>query len=288
MRDCVFVGNRRFVLEELIKKNWNLTVFVVKGTHLERDFNSGMFVNVPFQTVASKSELLEHLSLISFDLLISNGCPFILPVEKLPLAKYVNIHPSYLPDLKGCDPVIGAVLLRRDAGATCHIMDSGIDTGDIISQTKIPYTEDLDVTTLYQLSFLAEIEVFHEACRLGFKAKGAQVSTPESLYFNRKAEHQNLFQSDTNDFMLQKVKAFNNKSIGCSFMSENIEYKVFRASKVCNPYLTRHVMKFEENTVALSYENSIVFNRHGEVIRFEEITQKDNIPLLVNQKLFGV
>ena len=276
------------MLEELIKKNWNLTVFVVKGTHLERDFNSGMFENVPFQTVASRSELLEHLSRISFDLLISNGCPFILPVERLPLAKYVNIHPSYLPDLKGCDPVIGAVLLRRDAGATCHIMDSGIDTGDIISQTKIPYTEDLDVTTLYQLSFLAEVEVFHEACRLGFEARTVQVNTPDSLYFNRKAEHQKLSQSDTNELMLQKVKAFNNKSIGCSFFSENIEYKVFRAYKVINPYLKNHVMQFKECEVVLSYEDSIVFHRNKEVIRFEGIYQKDNISLLVGQKLFGV
>ena len=44
--------------------------------------------------------------------------------------KYVNIHPSFLPDLRGIDPVLGSILFKRDAGATCHIMSEKIDAGD--------------------------------------------------------------------------------------------------------------------------------------------------------------
>lgn len=288
MERCVFVGNRRFVLEKLIQKGFDLKVFVVKGSHLERDILSGIFDDIPYQVVSSKEELLSHLNSIEFDLLISNGCPYILPVEQLPSATYINIHPSYLPDLKGCDPVIGAILFERNAGATCHVMNEDIDSGDIVSQVKIPYTEDLDVTTLYQLSFLAEAEAFEEAYNLGFEAQVTQSVTSDLLYYNRKPKDMELLLSDTNDHMLQKIKAFNNKRIGCSFFSENTEYKVFRAYKVVNPYLISYAMRHKECEVVLSYEDSMVFHRNKEVIRFEGIYQKDNIPLLVGQKLFGV
>lgn len=288
MERCVFVGNRRFVLEKLIQKGLEIKVFVAKGTHLEHDILSGMFEGISYEVVSSKKELLSYLNSIDFDLLVSNGCPYILPIEQLPNATYVNIHPSYLPDLKGGDPVIGAILFARNAGATCHIINESIDSGDIISQVKIPYTDDLDVTTLYQLSFLAEAEAFEAAYKLGFKAQAPQSVSSGLLYFTRNPKDMVLSISDTNELMLQKVKAFNNKSIGCSFFIENIEYKVFRAYKVVNPYLIKYAMQFKECEVVLSYEDSIVFHRNEEVIRFEVIYQKDNVSPLVGQKLFGV
>lgn len=288
MQKCVFVGNRRFVLEHLTKKDFILKVFVIKGSHLDRDFASGLFPGVVYHVVSSKQELLEHLLENDYDLLISNGCPYILPIHDLPSATYVNIHPSFLPDLKGCDPVIGAILNERDAGATCHVMDSGIDTGDIIAQVKIPYTPDLDVTTLYQLSFIAEADVFENAFSRNFVPQCSQSVSENLLYFSRKPEDLIIQKDDSNNYMLQKIKAFNNQSIGCSFFCEGIEYQVFKASKVINSYLTHHVMSFGECQVALSYENSVIFHRQGEVIRFEMISQQDNIPLQVNQYLFGV
>ena len=50
-------------------------------------------------------------------------------------------------------------------------MDDTIDGGPIISRVKIPFSKDLDVSLMYQLSFLAEKKVFHESFKENFVAK---------------------------------------------------------------------------------------------------------------------
>ena len=116
----VFVGNRRFVLERMLQDNLDLrAVFVVRGTHLQRDLEGGVLGDIVNAVVIEgKADLLARIRATEFDVLVSNGCPYILPIAELPKARYVNIHPSYLPDLRGADPAIGAVLLGRDAGGT--------------------------------------------------------------------------------------------------------------------------------------------------------------------------
>lgn len=50
-----------------------------------------------------------------YDILISSGCPYILPVTELTKlkrdSKYINIHTSLLPDCKGRHPINAALLL---------------------------------------------------------------------------------------------------------------------------------------------------------------------------------
>src|SRR6185295_17658889 len=86
------------------------------------------------------------------------------------------------------DPVPGALLFGRDAGATCHMMDDGIDTGPIISQVRIPYSEELYAGLLYQLSFKAEQEVFRLALARNFRPARAQSAAKDIVYYTRKKE----------------------------------------------------------------------------------------------------
>ncbi|MBY6038246.1 phosphoribosylglycinamide formyltransferase [Fictibacillus nanhaiensis] len=53
--------------------------------------------------------------------------------------RIVNIHPSYLPAFPGKD-AIGQALQANvsETGVTVHFVDSGMDTGPIIEQVKIP------------------------------------------------------------------------------------------------------------------------------------------------------
>ena len=64
-------------------------------------------------------------------------------------------------------------MFSRDCGATCHHINEVIDGGDIIS-SKIPFSKDLDVSLMYQLSFIAEKEVFHEAFKANFLIRKKQ------------------------------------------------------------------------------------------------------------------
>lgn len=274
----VFVGNRRFVLESMADAGVHLAaVYVVAGTHLERDIQRGDVRGVSdYVSVHSKKELLSLLKDASYDVLVSNGCPYILPVADLPTAVYVNIHPSCLPDLRGVDPVIGSVLFKRDAGATCHVMDAGIDTGPVISRVRIPFTDDLDVTTLYQLSFAAEQQAFAQALALGFEPQEAQKDDMDAIYYSRAPADQVITFREDNDTLLQKIKAFNNRSHGCTFSVEGHMYRVFSAQRMHNPFLLGLLEGLPECVVGMSYENGIIFRKDGEVLRFLEVVAADN------------
>lgn len=283
----LFVGNRRFVLDAILQMGLNLVgIIIIKGTHLEKDYNAGFFPDsLNVHIIESKTELFELCWTISFDVLVSNGCPFIIPITDMPKARYVNIHPSCLPDLRGVDPVIGAILMSRDGGATCHIMDDGIDTGEVISQIRIPMTDDLDVTTLYQLSFIAEKQVFFEAVACNFEPKFKQKETSGLVYYSRAPEDRVISFSETNTTILRKIKAFNNKSQGCDFFASGQVCKVFSATLLLNPYIDEYLRDFDELKVVLSYENCIIFKKDNQAIRFENIVTSSGADLQVGELL---
>nr|WP_255603928.1 formyltransferase family protein [Oscillochloris sp. ZM17-4] len=53
----------------------------------------------------------------------------------LPRHGFLNVHPSLLPDLRGPEPIFWALRAGAErVGATVHLMDPGLDTGDIVAQ----------------------------------------------------------------------------------------------------------------------------------------------------------
>jgi len=54
----------------------------------------------------------------------------------------VNLHPSLLPYNRGVHPVFWAVVDGLPAGVTLHYIDEGVDTGDIVAQKHVEYTDD--------------------------------------------------------------------------------------------------------------------------------------------------
>lgn len=284
----VFVGNRRFVLQEMIARGLDLVaIIVMENTHLHRDLENESINGIgSYSIVNSKLELVNLLSSLKFDVLVSNGCHFILPIKDLPAASYVNIHPSCLPDLRGIDPVIGSILHARDGGATCHVMDEGIDTGEIISQIRIPYSSDLDVVTLYQLSFIAEKLAFCEALSQDFEAKFKQQENDDCIEYARSPNDWKISFTESNDELLRKVKAFNNRSQGCEFWVDGLRFRVFGALRLNNSFLNTLMTEHQQGKVVLSYENSIVFSKDGEVLRFFDITQEESKTLSVGMTLF--
>ncbi|MGE5027104.1 MAG: methionyl-tRNA formyltransferase, partial [Betaproteobacteria bacterium] len=51
----------------------------------------------------------------------------------------LNVHPSFLPALRGADPINLALQQHAaQTGVTIHLVDEGIDTGDIVVQQAVP------------------------------------------------------------------------------------------------------------------------------------------------------
>lgn len=93
-----------------------------------------------FACDARGSGLANLIDELKVDLMIVSRWSVLRPeiFEKPPLGT-VNTHVSLLPELRGGDPIPGALLagLRR-TGVTIHFIDAGIDTGDIILQRRLP------------------------------------------------------------------------------------------------------------------------------------------------------
>jgi len=74
-------------------------------------------------------------------------------------AKLLHVHPGYLPDIKGADCFYWSSMLAGRPSATCFIMNSGIDTGDIINAQFLPKlklpkaTQKLSEKMLYRLIY---------------------------------------------------------------------------------------------------------------------------------------
>jgi methionyl-tRNA formyltransferase len=64
-------------------------------------------------------------------------------VLDIPPKGIVNVHPSLLPKYRGASPIAGAVLAgEEETGVTIMLMDEGMDTGPILSQSTIEVAPD--------------------------------------------------------------------------------------------------------------------------------------------------
>lgn len=241
----LFVGNRFYVLQQMLELGLNLvSVIATKGSYLEKELVAR---NIPHITVARKQELLQILEDTVFDVLVSNGCPYILPVSKLRKGEelFINIHPSLLPDLKGLNPVNGAVLFNRRHGVTCHMMDDGIDTGESIAQIEIPQAATLPLELLYQLTFRAEGEAFLAAYKREFKVdkllnQRRQAEVVEPLYYTRKPEDLFLKANDPMEVNMRRVRAFQLEGQYARFIRKDREYVVYHCDLIKNDYLCKY------------------------------------------------
>jgi hypothetical protein len=89
-----------------------------------------------------------------FDFLVSYGYRYILKNELLRFfpRKAINLHISLLPYCRGSHPVFWSILERKSLGVTIHLLDEGLDTGNILFQqvTPLSISRDESFASLYR------------------------------------------------------------------------------------------------------------------------------------------
>lgn len=99
------------------------------------------------------------LLLDGVDFLVSYGYRHLLSPEVLARfpGRAINLHISLLPWNRGADPNLWSFLEDSPKGVTIHLIDEGIDTGDILAQREVvPLASDTLRTSYQRLEF--EIE----------------------------------------------------------------------------------------------------------------------------------
>lgn len=111
--------------------------------------------------------------------IVSYRYPFIIrePVIDFVCGKIVNLHISLLPFNRGADPNLWSFLENSLKGVTLHYIDCGVDTGDIIAQRAIEFSEENEtLATTYKRLSDEGIHLFEEQWSLLMAGKAGRVS----------------------------------------------------------------------------------------------------------------
>ncbi|HFD79970.1 MAG TPA: hypothetical protein ENK05_06215 [Gammaproteobacteria bacterium] len=272
---AVFIGNRFGVLEKMLVAGYErVDILAVPDSFLERALLSR---SISYTPVENRKQLLDLLAELQFDLLVSNGCPYLLPVSGLDdgRRKFINVHPALLPEHRGPHAVNAALLYGYGAGASCHLMDDEADSGPVIARVEIPCSADLDLGLLYQLSFMAEAEAFDLALARGFRPMEPQPSNGDkSTYFRRGAGACRLDLDADPEKICRQVRAFGIASQGTEFVCAGRRYRVFDAEIIRNGYLRSKAPKYRENEVVLVYEDALVLKKGDGLIKLKSTPGK--------------
>lgn len=225
-----FFGNRFFSLEVMLDRNLDVEIAAVKGSYLEKELLNRQ---LSYVSISAKREFLSWYEKVNFDVFVSNGGPYLIPVDET-RGLHVNIHPSYLPDLRGPAPIIGAILLQKDGGATVHVMDREFDNGDIISQVRVRYDPDRGAAELYQLSFAAERKAFEAALSSDFLPRTPQKLEPHHVYFRSSEQDRVVDLSQDAAAIRRRILAFDIPGRRAYFLSEGWKMECLSAHFVKN------------------------------------------------------
>lgn len=100
----------------------------------------------------NRPEFIEAITGLQPDLFLAIGYTNILREDILSVPRIlpVNFHPSLLPAYRGKHPLFWALRHGENAvGLTVHVIDAGIDTGDILYQVRVRTRQRDSVAELY-------------------------------------------------------------------------------------------------------------------------------------------
>lgn len=264
MKKCVFLGSRVHVYNSAVQMDLGFErIYALKDSPLAKELDS---TNVSFFSFvqADGPKVLTELYGLNFDVLISNGCPILFPVDKFkPNQILINIHPTYLPHLQGKTPLNGVFYLGYDFyGATMHYIDKGIDTGNIIYQIKHDLTPDIDLGLVYFLSMGLEGDVFKRGWQLllerDFKYQGIPQSR-NGTYFNRSHQKRIIdFNTMETELILRKIKSFGISTQGCIGMIDNMECLFFDAEEIVHKPLLEKAINLKPGEIFLRYDRKLL------------------------------
>jgi len=271
----LFIGNRPAIFQSLIR-NENIELVEVLATDKSLldidDYAGGISL---LAASGEKQKVVNALMNCDYELLVSAGCPYVLPVEKCSEEKIcINSHPSVLPLGRGKHPINECLLSgHKVAGSTLHYLSRELDEGDIIHQKSFELSEDIDLDILYSFIFDFEREVFEEGLQklidTNFDFRGSPQTGASSYYSRQDADM--VFDVRTGDIddLLLKTRAFSSRNLGIRVSLGNTRIRVHKASRIRNRFLQERYRHCEPGSVAINRESVLIVKMQDGLVRFD-------------------
>jgi methionyl-tRNA formyltransferase len=138
----------------------------LQSNRLKASIDKIRYMNVPIIQV-DKKQIDSSLQIWEGCALLSIGFPYLLSADILKRHSLrLNVHPTLLPKYRG--PTTGAYILingEKFSGSTVHILDTEMDKGDIIVQSKVEISKFDTVRSLQRKVYASEPELIKLAFR---------------------------------------------------------------------------------------------------------------------------
>lgn len=177
---CVVIGNESLLIQcaELVRQGGNSISAVVTRNADIRHWANGLGLRVE----APGPDLAARLAGVDYDWLLSIANLSVIDQTLIDKARQgaINFHDGPLPRHAGLNAPVWAILAgEKQHGVTWHLMQGGIDEGDILKQKLFDLAPAETALTLNTRCYEAAIESFGEL--LGDLQAGAIRRTPQDL-----------------------------------------------------------------------------------------------------------
>jgi methionyl-tRNA formyltransferase len=164
----VFMGTPEFAVPSLIKLIEEFDVQAVltqpdkpkgrgKKLAMSEVKEAALKYSIPvfqLENLKNDREIINKLKEIAPDYIIVVAFGQILTREVLDIPKYgcINLHASILPKYRGAAPINWAILKgEKTTGNTTMMMDTGLDTGDILLKSEVEITDNMTAGELHDI-----------------------------------------------------------------------------------------------------------------------------------------
>ena len=158
---CVLMGNESLLVqcgEKLLERGHLIRAVVTSNPNIQTWASEHDFV-----VEAPGADLAERLGTLSFDWLFSIANLSIIPEAVLAMAGNgaINFHDGPLPRYAGLNAPVWAIINRENQhGVSWHMIEGGVDEGDIVGQQSIELAETETALTLNAKCYSAAIDSF--------------------------------------------------------------------------------------------------------------------------------
>jgi len=172
MYKIAFLGSKEVgysALEYLIANAIDLNINIVAVLTNDRkisDTDKSILELVSTHQIQVLSHANQLLELETIDFLISIQYHEILLQKHIDSAKKlaINLHMAPVPEYRGCNQFSFAIIDKaKEFGTTLHVLEAGIDSGNILFEKRFPITENETVVSLHKKTTEESIALFENS-----------------------------------------------------------------------------------------------------------------------------
>lgn len=171
IQNIIFLGSKEVgyaALTFLLKNASSLGIKVIGALTNDRsisDTQNSIKQLCQHHNIPVLEQLDDLLHISNIDYLISVQYHEILKLRHIETAKKlaINLHMAPLPEYRGCNQFSFAIIDDvREFGTTIHVLNTGIDSGDIICEKRFEITNTETVQSLHTKTTQKSIQLFEE------------------------------------------------------------------------------------------------------------------------------